>query len=223
MTDLTADPLRRFYLPSDRRAPSPGRPAGIAVAVLVHIAVLYFVLTAHNPVTIFVPQTLQVTILDEAKPKPEELPPPPPVKLVDLPPPFIPAPEIIIQTPPPAAVVQTATTVKPAAPVPVGPTLPAPPVAAVKIPPDLDSAHSSDPEYPSMSRRMEEEGNVGLLVLVEPDGNVSDVRLELSSGHNLLDESAIQAAKTRSRFKPGTIDGKPARMWYRYRYTFRLH
>ena len=229
MTDFAAGSLPRFYPASGRGRSHAGRFAGIAAVVLLHLVVLYFVLFAHGPGRAAPPPApLKVNLLDEVRPPPEALPPPPPPPALAPPPlPFIPPPEIVIQTPPPtAAPVRAATTVPQAAPAPVGPVVaaPAPPAPAsqVKVQPDLITAESREPEYPSMSRRLREEGLVGLLVLVEPDGSVSDVRIEQSSGHDRLDQSAVEAAKSRSRFKPGTIDGKPAKMWFRYRYTFRL-
>lgn len=233
MSDIVAASLPRFSPISVRRGRSPSRSPGVAIAILVHLVVLYFVWTARTELRTAPPPPLQVTLIETIKPPPplDMPPPPPPPTLAAPPPPYIPPPEIVIQTPPPAAPVQQATTIKPAAPVtiapPIAPVIPAPvapaPVAApVKVEPDLDTAHSSEPEYPSMSRRLREEGLVGLLVLVEADGSISDVRIELSSGHDRLDQAAVTAAKSRSRFKPGTLDGKPARMWYRYRYTFKL-
>jgi periplasmic protein TonB len=232
MTDIAAASLPRFSSTLRQHRSAPSRSPGVAIAILVHLVALYFVWTARTELRTAPPAPLQVTLIETVKPPPplDVPPPPPPPTLAAPPPPYIPPPEIVIQTPPPVAPVQQATTIKPAVPVsvaPPAPVVPAPvapaPVAPpVKVEPDLDTAHSSEPEYPSMSRRLREEGLVGLLVLVEADGSVSDVRIELSSGHDRLDQAAATAAKTRSRFKPGTLDGKPARMWYRYRYTFKL-
>jgi periplasmic protein TonB len=229
MTDFAAGSLPRFFPASGRSPSRNGRYAGFAAVILLHFAVLYFALSAQGPARPAPPPApLKVNLLDEVRPPPEVLPPPPPpVALAPPPLPFIPPPEIVIQAPPATAPVRAATAVPQAAPAPTAPVVPAPatapaPAPQVKIQPDLVTAESREPEYPSMSRRLREEGLVGLLVLVDPDGSVADVRIEQSSGHDRLDQSAVEAAKTRSRFKPGTIDGKPARMWFRYRYTFRL-
>jgi protein TonB len=229
MTDFAVGSLPRFHAASRRRGSRNGGYAGAAAVILLHLAGLYVALTAHGPAQVRAPQPLNVTLIDEVRPPPPELlkPPPPPVIQTAPPPPYIPPPEIIIQTPAAAAPIRAATAVPPIAPAPVVPIAPtpapaAPPAPQVKVQPDLITAQSREPEYPSMSRRLREEGLVGLLVLVEPDGSVSDIRIEQSSGHDRLDQSAIEAAKTRSHFKPGTIDGKPARMWFRYRYTFKL-
>jgi protein TonB len=229
MTDSTAGSLPRFYPDLGRSRSRNGRYAGVAIVILLHLAALYFALTAHGPARVVPPQPLKVSLVDEVKPPPETLPPPPPPPVIQAPPPlpFIPPPEIVIQTRPTAAPIRAATAVQPPTPfpAPAAPITPAPAAPAappVKVQPDLVTAQSREPEYPSMSRRLREEGLVGLLVLVEPDGSVSDVRIEQSSGHDRLDQSAVEAAKTRSHFKPGTVDGKPARLWFRYRYTFKL-
>ncbi len=109
--------------------------------------------------------------------------------------------------------------VRPPDEVPPPPPPPAPERVA-RVEPDLDVAHSVDPVYPAMSRRLGEEGIVSLLVLVGADGIVTEVRLEKSSGFPRLDEAATNAAKNTSRFVPGKVNGKPEAMWYRYRYQF---
>ena len=99
------------------------------------------------------------------------------------------------------------------------PTMPATENVA-RVEPDLDVAHSVDPVYPAMSRRLGTRRHVSLLVLVGADGMVTEVKLEKSSGFSRLDEAATNAAKTTSRFIPGKVNGKPEPMWYRYRYQF---
>ncbi len=71
-------------------------------------------------------------------------------------------------------------------------------------PPRLDPAylHNPAPTYPALSKRNRESGTVLLLVKVDPDGNASTVTLHKSSGHERLDQAAIQAV-TLWRFVPG--------------------
>ncbi len=71
-------------------------------------------------------------------------------------------------------------------------------------PPRLDPAylHNPAPNYPALSRRNRESGTVLLLVRVDPDGNATAVTLHKSSGHERLDQAAVQAV-TRWRFVPG--------------------
>jgi protein TonB len=72
------------------------------------------------------------------------------------------------------------------------------------------------------ARRMGDQGEVLLDVLVAPDGKVSDVRLKQSSGSSLLDRTAIETVR-KWRFTPATVDGEPVAEWYRnWKWVFRL-
>jgi protein TonB len=77
------------------------------------------------------------------------------------------------------------------------------------------------PEYPSASRRAEEEGTVQLKFLVGVDGRVLQAEVEKTSGFPRLDEAARQAL-SRCQFKPGTLDGKPVESSTGLKYTWRL-
>ncbi len=52
-----------------------------------------------------------------------------------------------------------------------------------------------EPEYPRMSKRLGEEGRVLLHVVVDTQGNPTEVTLKKTSGHERLDEAAIEAVK----------------------------
>ena len=79
----------------------------------------------------------------------------------------------------------------------------------------------SEPMYPSASIRANQTGTVILSVLVLENGRIGDVRIEQSSGHARLDESAVREAR-RWKLKPGTRDGVPVSMWKQIPITFRL-
>lgn len=72
------------------------------------------------------------------------------------------------------------------------------------------------PEYPAASRRRRDTGTAVLLADVE-GGRVVSVRIESSSGHAPLDESAIRAAR-RWTFDTGSAE----RVTVRIPFTFRL-
>lgn len=203
--------------------PGAGRPAGLAFVALLHAGLLVAVLLYTGTQTRTIKyQPLDVRTIEEVKP-PDALPPPPPPppSIQAPPPPFIPAPEIVIATQPSVAPpVAVATSAAP--PVPVAPTAPAPAAPAKRVQPDIDMRHSSDPLYPAESRRRGEQGLVVLLVLVEADGQPSEIKLEQSSGHDRLDEAAIDGARHNLHYLAGTVDGKAERMWLRYRYNFQL-
>ncbi|MEA3507420.1 MAG: energy transducer TonB [Synergistota bacterium] len=58
------------------------------------------------------------------------------------------------------------------------------------------------PAYPLLSRRKGEQGEVLLRVFVDESGYVENIRLERSSGHDMLNHSAIKAVQAWS-FTPG--------------------
>lgn len=96
------------------------------------------------------------------------------------------------------------------APAPQAQTAPAP-----VIPPRTDASHLNNPEpnYPPVSRRMGEEGQVLLDVHIQPDGSVDDVKLKRSSGFPRLDEAAVQAVR-RWRYVPARRGNEPIAYWY---------
>jgi protein TonB len=72
-------------------------------------------------------------------------------------------------------------------------------------------AHGSNPKppYPIAARRLGQQGVVMLEVLVKADGHAGEVRVRKSSGHAMLDESAVQTVRERWRFIPAKRNGQP--------------
>lgn len=62
------------------------------------------------------------------------------------------------------------------------------------------------PPYPPLAVRMRLEGKVTLLAEVLPNGRAGKVLIESSSGHDLLDQSALQTVK-QWQFTPAKKDG----------------
>jgi protein TonB len=83
------------------------------------------------------------------------------------------------------------------------------------------AASNRKPEYPRMSRQMEEEGTVVLRVFVQADGSAGTVEIRTSSGFPLLDQSARNAVQS-WRFEPATSDGKPVGEWFLIPIPFKL-
>lgn len=164
---------------------------------------------------------IETKVIEEAKPKQEELPPPPPK--LQTPPPYVPPPDldVAIEAPPPAAnttAITSITTQKPA------PTPPPAPVADVAPRFDPKSRANAFPEseYPDQSRRLGEEGEVIISVLVGADGKITDGKIEKSSGFERLDKAALEYYMRRGRFLPGTKDGQPIAAWKPIKVTFKL-
>jgi protein TonB len=72
-------------------------------------------------------------------------------------------------------------------------------------------AYGSNPQppYPMAARRLGIEGTVVLRVVVAPDGTPKSVVVLESSGHDVLDASALETVRTRWRFVPARRNGIP--------------
>jgi protein TonB len=190
-----------------------GKLIGLAVTVVVHVAVIYAIMTglAMRAVEI-IKGPIETEILDEQQPEEDRPPPPPPPKFEAPPPPFIPPPEIAITAPTPTAITQV-TREKPV-------EAPPPPP---RTPPKADPRRpNGKPDYPPTSQRLGEEGAVILDLFVGDDGRVKEAKVATSSGFERLDEAAVKEALRSYRFIPGTENGKPASMWHQIRVVFRL-
>lgn len=69
----------------------------------------------------------------------------------------------------------------------------------------------SRPAYPVMARMRGQEGTVLLTVEVLADGRTGDIRIKQSSGYNMLDHSALNAARS-WRFEPARTRNMPLAM-----------
>ena len=155
------------------------------------------------------------------KPTPKPQPPKPTPKPVQKAPPLPKA--IADPTPAPNAPVGTLDS----APTPVADASPPAPTAAPSAPapaakpsggevqlPSSNAAYLNNPRpsYPSISRRMGEQGKVLLRVLVNEQGLPEQIELKESSGFDRLDKAALNAVQ-RWRFVPGKRNGVPESMW----------
>ena len=197
------------------------------------------------------PQVVQAILLQETPPPkidppPAPPPPPPPPPKPQAPPPVAPAPPPPVATPsptppaqvPPVEVADAPSTApkqaitavassypQPApAPAPATAAAPAAPARAApqaRTPASVSAAQCDKPDYPTASRRMDEEGTVSLRFLVGVDGKVIQSEIEKSSGFKRLDEAA-RAGLSKCRFQPATVDGRPEQAWASMKYTWRL-
>lgn len=78
------------------------------------------------------------------------------------------------------------------------------------------------PVYPQRSIDLEQQGKVIIHALVDENGNIQDVIIKNSSGHNLLDNSAKKAV-AQWRFSPSQISGKSAKAWVEVPVDFKLN
>ncbi len=202
---------------------SARRIGGIAFVVLLHVGIIYALVTGLGEQAVQVlTKPLQAKIIQEVKP-PQLPPPPPPPKLLKPPPPFIPPPLVQIAQPPPPPVIQAVTRVKPVAPVPQ-PRPPAPAKAVATRGASLDPGQScAPPQYPEAAEDMEETGTSVLQFLISPTGAVEQSKVVGSSGHAALDEAAVSAL-SQCKFRPAIgADGQPQEAWTSIRYVWTLN
>jgi protein TonB len=174
--------------------------------VLLHILLLWAISSGlARKVVRITENTVQAVLIAEA-------PPPAPVPLPKAPPPKTPPPPLPAPTSTTPAITQPLTP-----PVAAAPTVPLIRTGAVIQP----GAQCAKPDYPSASRRMEEEGTVTLKFLIGVDGKVIQADIEKTSGFTRLDEAARNAL-SKCQFRPGTVDGKPEQSWASIKYTWRL-
>ncbi|MBL6081009.1 energy transducer TonB [Belnapia sp. T18] len=140
----------------------------------------------------------------QAEPEPEPLPIPPPEP--SLPPPPQPRPRTAPARPAPFA--QAAA--PPAGPASQQPltTGAAPALGAITPPGLAEGIRNPTPEYPDEARQRGQQGVVGLVIRVTPNGTVEEVEVVASSGFPALDDSARRAVR-RWRFRPAMRDGIP--------------
>ena len=196
---------------------SAGRTAILIGIVAFHVVLVVAINSSLSTVILDrLPPLIKAEIIEEIT-KDDEPPPPPPT--VETPPPYVPPPDIVIDLPTSTKGPTTALVVTDK-PRPVAP----PPSPVVKKAPEIDPRYKRrfQPDYPPTSRRLGEEGSVIVQVLVDPEGKVSDGKIQKSSGFPRLDEAALKHALGAWRFTPGTEDGKPVSVWHSVKVTFRI-
>jgi protein TonB len=176
--------------------------ATVSFVLAIHAVILYAFLTALGVVPMpTIPMPFIGTLIPDDRPIP--LPPPPIQPVIEAPRlndtalPIIEiplAPEgsgaITQQQVQPQATPQRQTSLEPQAP-PIAIT----PARAIAW------THTI-PEYPPLSRRLGEQGTLHLKLVIAADGTVSDAQVETSSGHQRLDEAAVQWVKAHWRYDP---------------------
>ncbi|NHZ41893.1 energy transducer TonB [Massilia aquatica] len=203
----------------------------VAVVIAIHAALFYLISSGllHRMAEVALPQAVMVSFV--APPPPPKPAAPAAPKVVSVatvrPPPRVVVPVTpIVQAPventitasPPAA--QVASEAPPAPVVVAAP--PAPPSPGPKtISSGVEYIQAPQPVYPTMSKRMGEQGKVVLLILVNEKGMPDQVKVQSSSGSSRLDEAGRQAAM-RAVFKPHVEDGHAVSVYVIVPLTFQL-
>jgi protein TonB len=159
-------------------------------------------------------------VLESPKPQPAAPKTVPIVKKAVTPPTQIPA---VNTTPSPQAIVAApaAPSSEPIATAVAAPPAPAAPAQPGTIVSGIEYIQAPQPAYPSISKRMGEEGKVILRILVNERGRAERVEVQKSSGSPRLDDAARQAV-LRAIFKPFVEDGKPVMKYAIVPITFQL-
>ena len=202
---------------------SPGRQlTGFAVVVLLHVGLIYALVTGlGSNIVEVIKAPIETKIIEEVKPPPPDVPPPPPPpKLAAPPPPYIPPPEIQIAQPPPPTPVATVAAVAPPAPV-------APPVARAAPPAAVpDSDVSERPiagpgmKYPQRMLEQGREGAVDLECDVDTDGKTSNCAVSGGSGGQFAE--AALAYVQGATYKPAIHNGVAEKRRHRWHIVFKL-
>lgn len=217
---------------SSPSAPVPGISRNLVIAssvVVFHVAALWALQSGllRRAVEIIVPAEILSEIIEPPKPKVVPPPAPPvPVKqpIVKRTEPVLPPPPqpVAIADPTPAPNAPTGVTTPQPPPPPItqpvaaAPAPPAPPPAPPKIElPSSEAEYLQNPKpvYPSISRRMGEQGKVLVRVLIGVDGAPQRAELKKSSGFDRLDKSAMEYVM-KCRYVAGKVAGVPQAMWY---------
>ena len=223
--DPGVEPSRSASSTFQRARISPTPLIGVTLAHAGLLGLLLFAPDATEPVTPPRPLMVSLIVPDTEKPrpqlKPEPRPQPPKPVVKPLPPPPVLAAQRTAPTPNPQPIMETP---KPL-PESVPEVLPPPAPVAVDAPKSASSAAppspprpaeylaNPKPSYPSLSRRLGEEGTVRLNILVNPDGSVARLELAKSSGYPRLDQSAMNTVQSSWKFEPARQGGKPVAAW----------
>lgn len=156
------------------------------------------------------------------QPKPRTPPPAPRPVAAPSPAPSPQAP-IAVAEPQPAPPPITAPVAAAPAPAPAPLAPPAPPAPPrIELPStSADYLQNPQPPYPPMSRRLGEEGQVMLRVLISAEGRALQAEIRRSSGYERLDSVALETVRT-WRFVSGKRNGVPEDMWFNVPITFEL-
>lgn len=193
------------------------RPASMlrllaVLVLLLHIWGLQQLLKPEEKLTEAQPLIMEVSMIAMSAPKPAAAPPPPaPPPPEKKPPPKKPQPKPVPKKAPP--IVQKAPEFAPVEapaepqPTPVSaPSAPSAPATSTSSVPTraeqfteanyrANYAHNPKPEYPMIAKSRGWQGKVLLKVQVSADGLSEAVAVDQSSGHEILDESAVEAVK----------------------------
>ncbi len=205
----------------------PGwRYGALALAISAHI-VLYFTAKFWPAPTPSPTRLAALELATYTPPQPVVREPPKPV-----PPKPIPQKPVVKRAAPKPPIAQPAPVVEPSVtqpeqtPEPAAPVVAAPPKAVAPPPlepPRFDAAYLDNPApaYPRVARRRGVSGTVLLAAHITPEGRADQVRVQQTSGHEVLDAAALNAVTT-WRFVPARRGDAAVAAWVEIPIVFNL-
>ena len=175
------------------------KAGSIAIVAGIHVAVIFGLVAALNQGALM-KQLQEIKATVDTQKEPPKAPPPPPPDLVKPPPPVAIVPEFSVATaaPPPVTTVAKA------------PPAPPPPRAVASSDPlrPVGRTHTQPP-YPPISVRLNEQGTTLMEVHITTEGNVDDCKIVQTSSSDRLDQAACDFVKSHWRWSPPTNQGAP--------------
>jgi periplasmic protein TonB len=183
-----------------RRQRDPTRHiVGIAMVILVHVLVIYGLVTglARKAVEV-IKKPLNATIVEEIKAPPPPPPPPKKIEIPKIPPPmapYVPPPDIPVPMTPSEPVIAAITPTPPPAPpviAPPAPPPPPPPPPKPAIRKGVVPISRPEMEYPREAlRKGIYSGKVVARLSIDEKGNVTDVKIVESNPPRVFDREVI--------------------------------
>ncbi len=172
---------------------------GISVVVLLHVIVIYALLTgmARNAIEV-IRKPLTATIVEEIKVPPPPPPPPKKIEIPKTPPPpevYVPPPDIPVPEPPTAPVIAAVTATPPIAPPVIAPPAPpAPPAPKPAVRKGITPIYRVEPVYPREAIRAGiTKGDVVARLNIDEKGLVTEVRIMESDPPRVFDREVMRA------------------------------
>ena len=192
----------------------------VALVLGIHVALgLVWMMQPEQPAIVLNEMSVSIAMQQAEVAQPQSLPEPPPPRQK-------PKTERADQ-PVPRQVVQEVAEAVPQQPLPAPPVAAAAPSVAtapvVDTQPDYKASYLNNPRppYPMVARRMGWEGKVILNVEVLAEGASGAVNVFRSSGHEVLDNAAINTVKS-WRFTPARSAGRSITQWFKVPINFSL-
>lgn len=189
---------------------SSHRVVSIGFVVLLHVVAIWALATGLiQNLASKLPQEFKAEVIPP-KEKTKPPPPPPPPELAKPPPPFVPPPVISIENNAPT---NTITVQSKVATPPPPPRVVAPPKPqGITAPVSLKSSHNcADRYYPPIAMRLNQQGTTTVRITVSASGQVTDAKIQNSSGYDSLDQASLRCVQSGSwgGYKPAMQNGVP--------------